>query len=190
MRDGTPLAELDIEALKQGRILYVDPGEDTGWCIGRGSKLLAAGTEKMWTFADYVWDALQDPDSADGPWLNGDAYTRSNVDAGENTGSFAAIVCEDFRIYPWKIKELKFNRVRTARLIGALTWFAHHYFIPFVLQPAAIKSAAQAAGAEELYYRPLHENRHQNDAIQHFTFFTQTELRGLKVEVPDGEPEA
>jgi hypothetical protein len=178
------MPELDVEALKAGRILYVDPGEDTGWCIGRDSKLLAAGTEKMWTFADEAWGLLSNPSDLSASWLNGDSYARVGCE-DENIGEVVAIVCEDFRIYPWKAQELKFNRVRTARLIGALTWFARHFGLPFILQPAAIKKAAQSAGAEELYYKPLHENRHQNDAIQHYVFFTNTELRGIQIDVPD-----
>jgi hypothetical protein len=57
-----------------------------------------------------------------------------------------------------------------------------------VLQPAAIKKQAQAAGAEELYWRPLRENRHQNDAVQHFVFYTQTELMGLPTTSLDNLP--
>lgn len=174
---------LDIEALKAGRILYVDPGEDTGWAIGRGFKLLAAGTERMWKFADEAWAALQFPGDDSASWLTGDAYAREGM-TEENYGEFCAIVCEDFRIYPWKAKELAWNPVRTARLIGALTFMARLKGIPFIIQPAAIKKSAVSAGAEELFYKPLHENRHQNDAIMHFTFFTNTELRGIEIAVP------
>lgn len=176
---------LDVDALKDGRILYVDPGEDTGWCIGEGFRLIAAGTEKMWTFADEVWATLESPYDPHASWLNGDAFKRSEASDSANLGPLVAIVCEDFRIYPWKAKELGWDRVRTARLIGALTWFARFHGVPFVLQPAAIKKGAQSAGAEEYYYKPLHENRHQNDAIQHFVFFTQTELAGATIPVPE-----
>ena len=44
--------------------------------------------------------------------------------------------------------------------------------VSLVLQPAAIKKSAIAAGAEELFMTPLHENRHANDAIMHGIFFT------------------
>lgn len=170
------------------RTLYCDPGEDFGWCIGRDTKLLAAGTEKMWTMADDVWAALNDPDNEDLA-LNGDDFVRKGCE-GENVGPIGRIVCEDFRIYPWAAKQLSWDRVRTARVIGALTFMARLHSIPFVLQPAAIKKAAQSAGAEELYYRPLKENRHQNDAIQHFVFFTQTNLMGLHLPVPDQTPDS
>lgn len=167
------------------RTLYVDPGEDTGWCVGREFKLLAAGTEKMWPFADDVWLAFQEPDVLNAGVLNNPGYNRNEVAADENLGPIGRIVCEDFRIYPDKARALAWDPVRTARLIGALTFIARLHSIPIIFQPASIKKAAQAAGAEELYYRPLHENRHQNDAIQHFVFYTNTALRGIKINVPN-----
>lgn len=162
--------------------LYCDPGEDFGWCVGCGTTLIAAGTTKMWTMADDVWQALTEG-VADSPLLD-DSNVRNGVDVGEFIGlDIKRIVCEDFRIYPWAAKQLAWDRVRTARVIGALTFMARLKDIPFILQPAAIKKAAQAAGAEELYYKPLHENRHQNDAIQHYIWFINTELLGLKLEM-------
>lgn len=161
------------------RTLYCDPGEDFGWAVGRHTKLLAAGTEKMWPFADDIWAALNNPNDPDGSIINGDDYVRAGHE-GSNVGPIGRVVCEDWRLYPDKLKFLKWDQCRTARVIGAITFMCRQKSIPLVLQPAAIKKAAQAAGAEELYYKPLRENRHQNDAIQHFVFFTQTELLGMK----------
>jgi hypothetical protein len=158
------------------RTLYVDPGDETGWCVGRGFKLLAGGQEKLWVFADEVWNALSNP-NASAPMFNRHAYARSGVEPTELIGPIGRIVCEDFRLYPNKLQDLKWNPVRTARLIGALTWMANHHNIPFVLQPASIKEAAQSAGATELYVTPHYQNRHHNDAIQHFVYFTNVELR-------------
>lgn len=178
------------------RTLYCDPGEDFGWAVGRGTKLLGAGTHKMWEFADEVYDAvllrhndcvLNDVD------LGG--YGREGVEAsevnvrkehGDEAMRIGRIVCEDFRLYPWVLRAggLDWNPVRTARVIGALTLISRRAQIPIIFQPASIKKAAKAAGAEELYYTPLHENRHQNDAIQHFVYYTNTELRGLHMPLP------
>ena len=163
------------------RTLYCDPGEDFGWCLGKGMKLLAGGTEKMWPFADEIWMALNGPE--EGSIIDSDEYLRRGIDPDENTGPIGRIVCEDFRIYPWKAKSLGWDRVRTARVIGAITFMCRLKGIPLVFQPAAIKRSAQAAGAEELYWHPLRENRHQNDAVQHFVFFTYTELLGNRVDV-------
>jgi hypothetical protein len=178
------------------RTLYCDPGEDFGWCVGRGTKLLGAGTHKMWEFADEVYDSilgreftgmLNDVDLAG---YGREGIERSEVGVRKEHGPDALrigrIVYEDFRLYPWVLRAggLDWNPVRTARVIGALTLIARRAGIPLIAQPAAIKKAAKAAGAEELYYHPLHENRHQNDAIQHFVFYTNTELMGLHMPVP------
>lgn len=168
------------------RTLYCDPGEDFGWALGRDLTLLGAGTTKMWLMADDVWAALNDPDNPDIA-INNHSYAREGVTKQEMLGPIGRIVCEDWRLYPWVIKTgaLDFDRCRTARVIGALTFMAREKNIPLVLQPAAIKPAAVAAGAEELYYRPLKENRHQNDALQHFVYFTNVELLGLKMTIPE-----
>lgn len=163
--------------------LYCDPGEDFGWCLGCGTTLVAAGTHKMWTAADIVWEALADTGPSSSELLS-DAYVRDGIDVADYAHMrIERIVCEDFRLYPWAVKQLSWDRVRTARVIGALTFMARVKDIPFILQPAAIKKAAVAAGAEELFYRPLHENRHQNDAIMHFCFFVSSELLGLPLNV-------
>jgi hypothetical protein len=176
--------------------LYCDPGEDFGWCVGRTLDLLAAGTEKMWPFADAIWDkirnplgaVLKDPVYVDTNPLSSDTHTRDGVDVETMRLPIGRIVCEDFRIYPPGVGSgppEPFDKVRTARVIGAITFMCRLHHIPLVFQGANIKPAAVAAGAEELYYRPLHENRHQNDAIQHFVFFTNTELLQLPLPVPD-----
>lgn len=178
--------------------LYNDPGEDFGWAVGKDLSLLAAGTHKMWTFADLIWDKLEAPEGiADVSLLGGldgelnplssDTHVRVGVDPELMKLPIGRIVCEDFRIYPWEAHKgsLDWDEVRTARVIGAITFMCRLHNIPLILQGANIKEAAKAAGAEEYYYRPLRENRHQNDAIQHFTFFTNVELLGLNLPIPD-----
>jgi hypothetical protein len=165
------------------RTLYCDPGEDFGWALGKGLVLLAGGTEKMWPMADEIYYALSSG-GADGMLGAGQIPDlRNGVDPEQNSGPIGRIVCEDWRLYPDKLKHLRWDRCRTARVIGGITMLCRIYSIELVLQPAAIKPAAVAAGAEELYYRPLRENRHANDAIQHFTYFTQTEMLGTRLVV-------
>lgn len=152
--------------------LYCDPGEDFGWALACGTLLLSAGTEKMWPCATAIHDAIKNP--SDPSYIRDPAQARDGVDVGLLELPIGRIVCEDWRLYPNKLKHLKWDRCRTARVIGALTWFSIEFGIEMILQPASIKEAAQSAGAEEFYYRPLRENRHQNDAIQHFVFYTHT----------------
>lgn len=164
------------------RTIYCDPGEDFGLAQGVGTTLLGACTEKMWVQVRDVWDIINDPTNPDLP-LNSAELLRDDVDEALLRLPVGRIVCEDFRIYPWAFKDLKWDRVRTARAIGALTFMCQLHEIPFVLQPAAIKEAALAAGAEELFLKPLHPNRHQNDATMHFVFYSATELMGLNLPV-------
>jgi len=162
------------------RTLYCDPGEDFGWALATDFTLLARGIHKMWEFADIIWDALLGG-SAELTVLN-DPNSAFVYDGQEENPAWEQpiqrIVCEDFRVYPWKIQALKFDPVRTARVIGAITWFARHHNIDLVFQGANIKKAAVLAGAEEFYDFPLHENRHSNDAIQHFVYYTNAVMLG------------
>lgn len=162
------------------RTLYLDPGDNTGWALGKGDRLLGAGTELMWPCWQDAWDALNEDigifaEGARGDWL------RSGVSEEDNTGPIGRIVLEDFRLYEWKAADLAFDPLRTPKIIGAYRAIARIKGIQFVAQPAKIKERAVAGGAEEFYYTPLQENRHQNDAIQHFFFYTQTALRGIKL---------
>jgi hypothetical protein len=162
---------------------YGDPGETFGWALGLDTKLLGGGMTPMWSMADDLWGKLNNPYVEND--LTDPGLLRKDVDPDVLLLPIKRVVLEDFRIYPWKLKALKFDPVRTARIIGAITFMCRLLSIELVFQPAAIKDAAQKAGAEELYIRPLHENRHHNDAVQHFVFYTHTEMRGHKLIVPN-----
>lgn len=170
------------------RTLYVDPGEDTGWCQGVGDLLLGAGTTKMGQFAEDVWEAGNyrpgpKPVGYQLPLLHDQfaPWVLEDTDTELLKLPIKRFVVEDWRIYPSHAKQLSWDQCRTARLIGKLELMAEFvYEAEFVLQGAAIKDRAMAGGAGELFYHPLHENRHHNDAIQHFVFYTQTELRGKR----------
>lgn len=171
------------------RTLYCDPGEDFGWAVAAGHTLLARGIHKMWEFADIIWDdfngevtPLSDPSSAY-------AYDETNEMWGPATRTpIERVVCEDFRIYPWKAKDLAMDPVRTARVIGAITFMCRKKSIPLIFQGANIKKAAQRAGVSEFYDHPLYENRHSNDALQHYAYFVNTQLLGRKLPLSN-EPE-
>ncbi len=156
--------------------LCVDPGETTGWAIFKGPLLVAAGQTPMWEFADEVYDYF---DGGNVLFAKKSVYIREGMEDHLND-KITNIVCEDWRLYPDKLKSLAWDQCRTARLIGALTLVTRVFRLGWYLQPAAIKNAAVTAGAEELFYRPLHENRHQNDAIMHGVYFS--------VFGPDGDP--
>ena len=149
------------------RWLTIDPGEDTGVSLWEGSELVDAYTLKMRDVADLLWS-----------WLSGEV-TDASVEHSEFFAQLQGhkLIREDWVIYPWKAKSLAWDECRTARLIGAITWVANKYDVPVHFQGAKIKERAVAGGAEAYFLRPLHENRHANDAIMHGVFYVQTELR-------------
>lgn len=141
--------------------LTIDPGETTGWSVWTGTDLVKAGQHDLWDFIDLVDEWLSDE-------------RRPPAFGGADTQRLRAVVCEDWCLYPWAAQSLIWNRQRTVRGIGALTLLGRQHTIPFLLQPAKIKEAAVAAGGEELFLTPRHENRHANDAILHGTFYLAT----------------
>jgi hypothetical protein len=145
--------------------LCVDPGETTGWSIWRGKELVEAGQLDLWPFIDGVDVWLQTG------LVPPDELFHLPQDADQRLG---AIVCEDWKIYPWlaEVGKLNFDACRTARGIGALELLCRQHGVKMILQGADIKEGAKAAGAEELYLAPVHENRHANDSIQHGVFYT------------------
>lgn len=148
--------------------MYVDPGEETGWCIAAGDTLLGGGQTKLWQFAHDVADVLYD---SVGPLAEGETdLLRPGITGEQNVGKITLVVYEVFALYPWKAKDLAWDQMRTAQLIGAIKLAADRNNVPVESQPAKIKERAVAGGAEELFVRPLHENRHQNDSIMHFVF--------------------
>lgn len=138
--------------------LTVDPGEDTGWSLWEGAEPVKAGTDKLWLFIDMLDDGL----------------TRDE-------GIFAGVelvVCEDWSLYSWKLNSMAWDMCRTARGIGAITLICRQTRTTFRLQAAKIKQRAVAGGAEVYFDRPLHQNRHQNDAKMHGVYYLQVELLG------------
>lgn len=143
-----------------GVMLTIDPGEDSGWsCWDRKTHaLLVAGTTRLWDLIDDIERGL----------LHNEGVFK-DVDL---------VVCEDWALYEWEVRNLAWDKCRTARGIGAITLLCRQSGTVFRLQGAKIKNYAVAAGAEEYFYRPLKENRHQNDAIMHGVYYIQKVVLG------------
>lgn len=165
------------------RWVTVDPGEDTGLSIWEDDRLILGYTLKMEVVDIMFYYLLVEPQSLDG-------FVQMYPEAEDFVSEvrdrpIERVVCEDWRLYPHVMytpdgrasHALDWDQCRTARLIGAITLCARLTSTPMILQPAKIKETAVAAGAEQLYYKPLHENRHQNDAIQHGVFYLVIEER-------------
>jgi hypothetical protein len=183
----------DKRPLPEGRWLCVDPGETTGWSIWKGKRLLGGGQTPLWSFAldldvTVQQQAIesQDPITDDVPLGTGDQpWLHPNVDPADNTGPLGLFVVEKFVLYPWEAKNLAWDEFRTSQLIGAIHLTGLKSGIEVHKQPADVKDAARAGGAEELFVSPLHENRHQNDSIMHGWFFIRVEVLGANVPIRD-----
>lgn len=147
------------------KIVACDPGESFGYCGGVDNSLEFAGTVDMWEFVHALGLVLHvAPDWAPAAVDDVLRYRLSGVEH---------VVIEDWALYPWVIKAggLDWDKCRTARAIGAIEYICRASNTQYTLQGASIKDTAQAAGVENLYMKPLHENRHANDSMQHFVFF-------------------
>jgi hypothetical protein len=163
------------------RWITVDPGEDTGLNVWEDDKLILGWTLKMDVVALMLHYALVEQDDHEiADFLSRYPECEEFFEQIHPADyKIIRIVMEDWRLYPWVMytpdgrasHALDFDQCRTARLIGAITHVARLAGIPVHLQGADIKETAEAAGAENFYYKPLHENRHQNDAIQHGVFW-------------------
>lgn len=157
--------------MAEGRWLCLDPGETTGWSIWKGDRLLGGGQTPMWEFADDVWSALTVNEGPLG--AKADGHLHDGIAADDNVGDIELVVCEKFALYPWEAKNLHWEEFRTVQLIGAIFFMCRQRDVELHKQSASIKERAQAGGAQELFVRPLHENRHQNDSIMHGFYYLQ-----------------
>lgn len=155
------------------RWLSIDPGESVGWALWDDDALIDSGTGKLWNFADSVYRAV---------FMEQDELELIDDELALLFVGVQRLVVEDFKIYPWEARKgsLDWDSVRTARLIGSLQSVSRWSGIEFYLQPAKIKESAVAAGAEELFFAPLHECRHGNDAIMHGVYWWSTNVKNLK----------
>jgi hypothetical protein len=146
-----------------------DPGETTGYSVQEGDRIIAGGQAELWTFITCFAPVADIPTnlSARDPELWRRLYGTE------------LLVLEDWHLYPDTATALAWDRLDTVRGIGALEYACLALGIELVHQPAKIKSAAQAAGAEELFVTPANPNRHQNDAIMHAVYYAATQRKAL-----------
>lgn len=155
------------------RTISLDPGESTGWATWEGGKLVDCGTDPLWHVVDAITVTSTPPEDYL-PNLQPQLHLVAAFKGWDE------IVCEDWAIYPWVAREggLDYDSCRTARGIGAVELVCRCTGKPITLQPASIKDEAEAAGAEQLFDTPLHENRHANDAKRHGVFYFARQAPG------------
>ena len=151
------------------RWLTVDIGESTGWASLEGNRLVDSGTTELWEFVHAV-----------GAWLTmDDQFIGAPGELVRRLCKWDTIVIEDWALDPTKCQALAWDTQDTVRGLGALQFIAERLGRECVLQPRTIKGGAKSAGAEDLFVRPLHENRHRNDAVMHAVYFAGVRGKGL-----------
>jgi len=152
------------------RWITVDIGESTGWALLEEERLVDSGTTELWEFLHSVGDAAT---------MNAAEHSGGTADLERRFWGWDTIVVEDWTLDPEKCKALAWDTQDTVRGLGVLQYIAERAEREFVLQPRTIKGGAKSAGAEDLFVRPLHENRHRNDAVMHAVYFAGVRGKGL-----------
>jgi hypothetical protein len=147
-------------------LLAIDPGETVGWAIfdPKTNAKLDGGQDDWPEFLRKLAAGLE---------IGLLSYTRACHGCSPFEG-VTEIVQEEFQIYPPDVGDGPppyWDHVIVARVIGAVQILAELADVPVAYQGADIKFDALRAAAAEDFSRPLYENRHENDATMHGTYF-------------------
>lgn len=161
------------------KVIALDPGETVGWSVW--------DPEKPWEFIDAgqasamnTIDAVAAATGLDDACIASPAFRavthRPDPYLVEQFSGWDHLIVEDWSLYedpanPGRTVLPLWDKCLTARYIGAFEFLARYTGKRITLQPALIKSDALNASAEELFLRPLHENRHANDSIMHWHYY-------------------
>jgi hypothetical protein len=127
--------------------LALDPGNSTGWAtFGADGNPIGFGTLKG---KDEFYEFLK-----------------------SQPESLVAVICEDFRLYPWKSMQQAWSQLDTVRLIGVVEFWCSERNKMLVFQNPSIKTIAYAwAGI------PVPKNKaltHETDAYVHGVYYLQS----------------
>lgn len=144
-----------------GKVLCLDPGKTTGWCLFEDGKL---------TKVDHVEDCYDDKNVNVLPLMKLIEETKPDF-----------IVYEDYKVYSNKLDRHSFSPVFTVRLIGAIETFAQMNNIPTHKQMAS--TAKSFVTDEKLKQWGFWETgkKHGRDAIRHGCYFLLFYKRGQDI---------
>lgn len=129
------------------RLLSLDPGETTGWC------LFVDGEIKEWGQLDTK-----------------EKYQQTIMDFFK-LHQPTHVVCEDYKVYEHKLKQHAWASLHTPQLIGAIKMLAVQYDIPMQLHMASI--AKGFCTDDKLKRWGIYQTgmRHARDAIRHACYY-------------------
>jgi len=130
------------------RVVALDPGETTGVAVFEGPRKLY---EDQLTTKDVPAAAKR---------------LAEMIDAW----GAKVVVCEDYRVYAWKIRQHAWSSLHTPRLIGAIELVCHVGGILLVKQSAQV--AKTFCTDEKLDQWGVNsDRRHSRDAIRHACYY-------------------
>lgn len=127
------------------KYLAVDPGNSTGWAaFTKNGDIITFDTAKG---REAVYQVL----ASQAPEL---------------------LICEDYRLFPWKAKEQSWSSLETVRIIGAIEYYAWLNKVEIVLQEPKIKKIGYLwAGITP---PKNHALSHETDAYVHGVYYLQS----------------
>lgn len=143
------------------RLLCIDPGKTTGWCLFEKGQL---------TTVDHVENCYDDKNVDVVPLMKLIEDIQPDF-----------ILYEDYRVYSHKLDRHSFNPVFTVRLIGAIETYAQMHNVPTHKQMAT--TAKSFVTDEKLKQWGFWETgkRHGRDAIRHGCYFLLFYKRGQNI---------
>lgn len=127
--------------------LALDPGNSTGWATfdGKGNPInygTIRGKESFYKFLKRLPDTVE------------------------------AIICEDFKLYPWKSMQQAWSQLDTVRLIGVIEyWCAMHGKVLVFQNPSVKTIAYKWAGIAVPKNKDM---THETDAYVHGVYYLQS----------------
>lgn len=140
-----------------GKVLCLDPGHTTGWC------LFEDGILKNWGQVDTVIDRKGNNEGRVDYFALEDLFY--NIEP-------AFVICEDYRVYPHKLERHTGSQVLTIRVIGQIEYLSFASRIPIFFNMAS--TAKGFVTDEKLKKWGMWQPgmRHSRDAIRHGVYFT------------------
>lgn len=137
------------------RLLCIDPGHTTGWCVFQDGQLVECG--QVDTVINRTghnegvidWQALSDLISMD----------------------HSMVVCEDYRVYAHKLERHTNSKILTLRIIGAIEYLCWKQNIPIYYQMAAVAKGFCSDKKLQMWDLWQVGQRHSRDAIRHGVYF-------------------
>ena len=127
--------------------LSLDPGNSTGWATFTSEgKLITTGTTKG---KQELYDLLR-------------SMPRS----------VQAVICEDFKLYPWKSNQQAWSQLDTVRYIGAVELWCAVTNRTLILQPSSVKPVGYAWAGMRPTTRK--SESHSMDAYVHGVYYLQS----------------